>query len=89
MVFRNYPYFAYHFNRNPSIWIFDVQSNNLFLVVILKKEFAPNVKPQLLAENLKNISFLPSHKNKSTFNPDKPCKLISNDWDLTKYNQGK
>ena len=43
MVFRNYPYFVYHFSRNLSFWIFDVQSNVLFLAVVLKKKFVPNV----------------------------------------------
>ena len=31
---------------------------------------------------------LPSHKNKPRFNRDKPCKLISNLWDLSEYNRG-
>ena len=30
----------------------------------------------------------PHKKNKPRFNRDKPCKLISNYWDLTEYNQG-
>ena len=53
MVFRNYQYFVYHFNRNLSIWIFDVQSNVLFLEVIFKKKVCSKCKPQLLVENLK------------------------------------
>ena len=42
MVFGNNPYFVYHFNRNLSISIFDVESNVLYIDVILKKEFFPN-----------------------------------------------
>ena len=44
--------------RNLSIWIFYVQSNVLFLVIILNKKISSKCKLQFLADNLRKFFVL-------------------------------